>query len=86
MGELTIKVEDAELVEALTEMARRRQHSVGDEVTDALRRAVVEYERRMELVRRADEIAAMTPKGVKQTDSVEIIRQMREERSRDLGG
>lgn len=86
MGELTIRVEDAKLVEALTKMAKARKHSVDHEINEVLRRAVEEHERRMELVRRADEIAAMTPKGVVQTDSVEIIREMRKERGREFGG
>ena len=86
MGELTIRLEDAKLVEALTEMAKARRRSVDHEINEALRRAVEEHERRMDLVRQADEIAAMTPKGVVQTDSVEIIREMREERDRELGG
>ena len=86
MGELTIRLDDAKLVEALTEMAKARSHSVDHEVNEALRRAVEDHERRMNLVRRADEIAASTPKGVVQTDSVEIIREMREERDRKLGG
>ena len=86
MGVLTIRLDDVKLVEALTEMAKVRRHSIDHEINEALRRAVQEHERRMELVRRADEIAAMTPKGVKQTDSVEIIRKMREERDRELGG
>lgn len=86
MGELTIRLGDAKLVEALEEMAKVRKHSVDREVNEVLRRAVEEHRRRMELVRQADEIAAMTPTGVKQTDSVEIIRQMREERDREFGG
>ena len=86
MGELTIRLDDVKLVEALTEMAKVRRHSIDHEINEALRRAVQEHKRRMELVRRADEIAAMTPKGVKQTDSVEIIHKMREERDRELGG
>ena len=86
MSELTIRVEDAKLVEALTEMARAQKHSVDQVINEVLRRAVEVHEQRMELVRRADEIAAMTPKGVVQTDSVEIIREMRKERGRELGG
>ena len=50
-----------------------------------LESAVKEHARRLELVRRADEIAAMTPEGVKQTDSVDLIRQMRDERDREFG-
>jgi hypothetical protein len=79
-------LEDAKLVEALAEMAKVRRHSIDEEINEVLRRAVDEHERRMELVKRADAIAAMTPKGVVQTDSVEIIREMREKRGRELGG
>lgn len=77
MGELTIRVEDAKLVEALTEMAKVRQHSIDHEINEVLRRAVKEHERRMELVRRADAIAAMTPKNIPQTDSTELLREDR---------
>lgn len=86
MGELTIQLDDAKLVEALRDMAKAHHHTVDEEVSAALQNAVADHERRMELIRRADAIAAMTPKGVVQTDSVEIIREMREERSRALGG
>jgi len=86
MGELTIRLKDAGLVQALEEMASLHGKSVEAEVQALIEGAVADYERRLEVVRRAQEIRAMTPKGVKQTDSVEIIRQMREERSRELGG
>ena len=77
MGELTIKLDDAELLEALTEMAKARKHSLDDEVTAALRRAVAEHERKLELLRTIDAIAAMTPKGVTQSDSTELLREDR---------
>lgn len=86
MGELTIRLEDAKLLETLEQMAALHGRPVAAEVEDLVRRAAVEHRRRLDLVRRADEIAAMTPKGVVQTDSVEIIREMREERTRALGG
>jgi plasmid stability protein len=85
MGELTIKLEDASLLQKLQEMASSHGNSLEVEVQEVLEGAVAQYEDRLDLVKRAREIRAMTPKGVKQTDSVEIIRQMREERSRELG-
>ena len=85
MGELTIKLEDASLLQKLQEMASSHGNSLEVEVQEVLEGAVAQYEDRLDLVRRAREIRAMTPKGVKQTDSVEIIRLMREERSRELG-
>lgn len=86
MVELTIRLNDSVLVAALEEMASSHGQPVEAEVQKVLRRAVEEHERRQEIIRRIDEIAAMTPKGVTQTDSVKIIRQMREERDRALGG
>lgn len=86
MSELTIRIEDARLTDALSEMASLRQRTVEAQVRELLEKAVRDYEIRLERVRRANEISAMTPKDVVQTDSVEIIREMREERARDLGG
>lgn len=86
MGELTIKLEDSKLLKALAEMAAVHRQPIEVEINELLQRAVNEHARRLELVRRADEIAAMTPKGIIQTDSVDIIREMREERDRALGG
>jgi plasmid stability protein len=86
MGELTIRLDDARLVKALEDMASVHGKSVEAEVRLVIENAVAEYQRRLDLVERSREIRAMTPKGVKQTDSVEIIRQMREERDRELGG
>lgn len=86
MGELLIKLKDAKLLEALEQMAALHRRPVEDEVESLIQRATEDHQRRLELVRRADEIAAMTPKGVKQTDSLKIIHEMREERTRALGG
>jgi plasmid stability protein len=86
MGELTIRLKDMGLLQALEEMASVHGKSVEAEVLALIEGAVADYERRLEVVRRAQKIRAMTPRGIKQTDSVDIIRQMREERSRELGG
>ena len=80
MGELTIKIGDADALQVLSELASMRGHPVEAEAQELLLQAVKECARRLELVRRADEIAAMTPKGVPQTDSVILVREGREER------
>jgi|HigsolmetaAR201D_1030396.scaffolds.fasta_scaffold41683_3 hypothetical protein len=85
MGELRIRIEDARLLETLTEMARAHNHTVEAEVEELVQNALEKRARRLDLVRRADMIAARTPKGVKQTDSADLIREMREERDRELG-
>ena len=77
MGELTIKVEDAELLKALEEMAKARHHSVDHEVIEALRRAIADHERKLALLQDVDKIAAMTPKGVRQSDSTDLLREDR---------
>lgn len=84
MGELTIKLEDASM-QKLQEMASAHGNSLEAEVQALLEGVVARYDDRLDPVLRAREIRAMTPRGVEQTDSVEIIRQMREERSRELG-
>lgn len=86
MGEITIRLKDATLLKALHEMASVHGRPVETEIEGVLKRAVEEHERRRDIVRRIDEIAATTPKGVTQTDSVDIVRDMRAERDRALGG
>lgn len=86
MGELLIKLKDAKLLEALEQMAALRHQPLEAEIEALLAKAVADHASRQELVFRSRKIRAMTPKDVAQTDSVEIIREMREERMRDLGG
>lgn len=85
MGEVTIRLDDARLLKTLEDMASVHGTTIEAEARSAIENAAVEHQRRLELVRRSREIRAMTPKGARQTDSVEIIRQMREERDRELG-
>lgn len=86
MGELTIRVEDAKLLKALEQMALVHGTSVEDEVHRVLAQAVENHARQEDLIKRSRELRAKTPKGVRQTDSVEIIHEMREERDRALRG
>ncbi|MDN2582593.1 hypothetical protein [Aquibium sp. ELW1220] len=86
MGEITIRLSDATVIEALEEMASIHGRPVEEEARSVLERAVEDHRHRTDLIERARQIRAMTPTGVKQTDSVEIIRAMREERDRALGG
>lgn len=85
MSELRIRLDDTELLKTLEDMASVHGNTVETEVRSAIESAVSDYQRRLALVGRAREIRAMSPKGVKQTDSTEIIRRMREERDRELG-
>ena len=78
MTNLTIRNVDEAQVERLRQRAARNNRSLEAElrqlITDAAARPTIE-----ELLALADKVAAMTP-DVPQTDSTEIIRQMRDER------
>lgn len=76
MGEMRIKIEDEVLLTRLTDLAREHNRSVDQEIIALLQAAV--RPRREDLPAIAARIAAMTPKGVKQTDSVEILREVRD--------
>ena len=71
-----ISVDDATLAR-LTQNAERHGRSVAEEAAEALRTQVQRLSRE-EFLRRADEIAAMTPKGIKQTDSAILLREDRD--------
>jgi VIT1/CCC1 family predicted Fe2+/Mn2+ transporter len=67
---------DGELLERLTDLAKARNVSVEDQIVTLLGAALP---RSANLLRaRAEAIAAMTPKGVKQTDSTILIREDRD--------
>jgi len=86
MGEITIRVSDATVIEALEQMASIHGRPIEEEALSLLERAVEDQRHKVDLVERARQIRAMAPKGMKQADSVEIIREMRDERDRALGG
>jgi len=81
MATLTIRNLDDGVVERLKQRAERNGRSLEAEIRQILQRTAGNPPLTGEdAVARADRIAAMTPKGVKQTDSTEIIRKMRDER------
>lgn len=78
MGEMRIKVEDEGLLARLSDRARSNNRSIGEEVEALLDAALpAPRVRREDLRALAESIAAATPKGVKQTDSVELLREIR---------
>ncbi len=81
MGTLTVRNIDDAVIDDLKTQARQHNRSLEAEVRDILRRHQ-ELRRRPtvdELLALADKVTAMTPK-VPQTDSVELLRESREER------
>ena len=71
---------DADTMSALNRMAEAHGRGVDAEVRDIVSRNVRKPMTRAEFVRRANEIAAMTPKGVTQTDSTVLAREDRDSR------
>ena len=77
MSSILLREIDDELLDRLTKLAKERNVSVENEIV-ALLRDSVSQPTRMSLRERFDAIAAMTPKGVKQTDSTLLIREDRD--------
>jgi hypothetical protein len=71
-----VMVDDATL-QRLTRLAERHGRTIEEEAALALQSEVRRMSRE-EFLRRADAIAAMTPKGVKQTDSAVLLREDRD--------
>jgi plasmid stability protein len=71
-----IAVDSATLAK-LEENAKAHGRSVEEEAAEILKRSTGAMTR-AEIIARMDEIAAMTPKGVKQTDSTLLIREDRD--------
>ncbi|CAN7312652.1 FitA-like ribbon-helix-helix domain-containing protein [Pararhizobium sp. LjRoot238] len=76
MGEMNVKIDES-LLMRLEDRARAHNRSLDDEVKFLLERALEKPERES-LYDAARRIAAMTPKGIKQTDSVEMLREDRD--------
>ena len=76
MATVTIRNLDADVVERLKRKAKQNHRSLEAELRvilkDEARRLTGKEDRAL-----ADRIAAMTPEGVKQTDSVELLREDR---------
>jgi plasmid stability protein len=77
MGEMLIRLKDETMIERLESLARVHHRSVESEVLDLLNEALSKHIRREDLRAIANDIAAMTPKGVPQTSAVEMLREDR---------
>lgn len=77
MANLTIRNVEDSVVERLKNKASQSGRSLEAEVREVLRQAA-NRRTREEMLRMADRIAAMTPKGVIQTDSVDLLREDRD--------
>ena len=80
MLELKVMLTDAQ-TQRIAELAAAHGRSPEDEAIELIRQALLEkFEKRSpaERVRRANEIAAMTPKDRVQTDSTILVRAMRD--------
>ena len=77
MANLTIRNIEDSVVERLKDKAAKNGRSLEAELREVLKHAA-NRRTREELLAAADRIAAMTPKGVKQTDSAELIREDRD--------
>jgi len=77
MAVVTLSNIDDRLLDQVRAAASRHHTSVEDEIVETLRKRFLAE--RQELRRQAEMISAMTPKGVAQTDSTIIVRQIRDE-------
>ena len=77
MATLTIRNVDQEIVDRLKAKAKENGRSLEAEAREILAQASQKPSPN-EFRAIADRIAAMTPKGVKQTDSTKIIREFRD--------
>ena len=77
MANLTIRNMEDEVVERMKERAAQNGRSLEAELREVVRQAA-SRRTRQELLAAADRVAAMTPKGVVQTDSAELIREDRD--------
>jgi hypothetical protein len=78
MGEILVRLSDSDLVGQIEMLARQRNVSPESEVTNLIRQAVQQQLRKSYLFENAKRIAAMTPKNVEQTDSVKLVREIRD--------
>lgn len=76
MAPIVLDQLDGGLLERLSDLAKIRNVSLEDQIISVLNDAL--RNRIDERIVRADAIAAMTPKGVKQTDSTLLVREDRD--------
>ena len=80
MGEMRIRIEDDHLLTRISDLAKLHNRSVDQEIEALLVSALPSPSpvRREDLRAAAERIAAMTPKGVKQTSVVDMLREDRD--------
>ena len=78
MGTVTIRNLDDGVVKKLKAAAKENHRSLEAELREILSNEVRHREKMRQFRAEADRIAAMTPKGVKQTDSALLIREDRD--------
>ena len=76
MGTVTIRNLDDEVIERLEMRAKNHRRSLEAEIRDLLSHAA-QQPMAIDALSEADRIAALTPKGVKQTDSVILLQEDR---------
>jgi antitoxin FitA len=77
MAMTTVRLElDERLFDKIVQKATAKNQSIEDHILSLLNEAMID--RRKALIERIDAIAAMTPKGVEQTDSTLLIREDRD--------
>jgi hypothetical protein len=77
MGELNILIKDDRMLVRISELAREHNRSPDLEALELIS-AALDAAKPFDRLADAQRISAMTPKGVKQTDSVLLIRQDRD--------
>lgn len=80
MGEIRIKIEDESLLTRISDLARLHNRSVEQEVEALLQSALPQAQpsRSEDLRALVDRIAVKAPRGVKQSDVVEMLREDRD--------
>lgn len=78
MGAIHIENVDEQILHSIRLRAKLHNRSFEDEVRSLLAEATATRTPRGEFLAEARRIRAMTPKGVQQTDSTEIIRELRD--------
>lgn len=77
MGDMRVRIDEG-LLTKLENLAQSHNRSLEEQVNDLLRTALEDRPVRESFATVARRIAAMTPKGIKQTDSVEMLREDRD--------
>jgi plasmid stability protein len=80
MATITIRELDDTVLTEISSMAKAHRRTVEEEIRNLLEKSAEQAARRRQLVELAESIAAMTPPGVPQTDSTELLRS---DRNRD---